>query len=274
MSCGVGETWHGIGERNFCLYPQVKSRGTYITITRRDVSSMCCCISLELPLKFSLAWKLSVKCILEERITTLLALFYIIFCMLQNPSLKLRVLQTQRIVCVCNSDVGNLSISLHAPQTRGHADCQRPVSQSVHNLAGSRKRPRYVLQSHCDVLLICGLSRAQDCDSLDVHSGTMLQRRELRAQCRNLPPLPSVRWQCQQAQWCQSETRQHYGWGGRIIWSRYVLIGTELKTQPCLVLLVVLLCTSKPIDRMYVNSQRRYYFEFIPVRYMWRVVWR
>ena len=112
------------------------------------------------------------------------------------------MLKTQ-IVCACNRDVGNLSISFNAPQTRGVADRLHRVPQSVHNLAGSRTRPRYGPQGHCDALLICGLSRAQDCDFQDVHSGMMLQRRELRglrAQCRNLRALPSVRLQWQQAQ--------------------------------------------------------------------------
>jgi len=137
-----------------------------------------------------------VKCILEERIANLLALLYFL-CPIE-PLTQNESLADTKIVCVCNSDVGNLSIFLHAPQTRGPADCLHRVPQSVHNLAGSRTRPRYGPQGHCDVLLICGLSRAQDCDFRDVHSGTMLQRHELRglrAQCRNLPALPSVRLQ-------------------------------------------------------------------------------
>ena len=102
-------------------------------------------------------------------------------------------------VCVCNSNIDHLSISLHIPQTRGAADCLRRVPQNVHDLAGSRTRPRHGHQGHCDALLICGLSRAQDCDFRDVHSGMMLQRRELRGlpglrgQCLILLALPSVR---------------------------------------------------------------------------------
>jgi len=118
-------------------------------------------------------------------------LFYFL-CPIE-PLTQTESLANSKIVCVCNSDVGNHSISLNAPQTRGLAD-----PRSVHNLAGSRTRPRYGPQGHCDAVLICGLSRARDCDFRDVHSGMMLQRRELRGlhvQCRNLPSLPSARLQ-------------------------------------------------------------------------------
>lgn len=128
-------------------------------------------------------------------------ILYYFLCPIE-PLTRNESLANTKIVCVCNSDVGNLIISLHAPQTRGPVDCVHRVPQIVHNLAGSRTRPRYGPQGHCDAPLICGLSRAEDCDFRDVHSGTMLQRRELRglrAQCRNLPALPSVRLR-QQAQ--------------------------------------------------------------------------
>lgn len=121
-------------------------------------------------------------------------ILYYFLCPIE-PLTQTENLENSKIVCVCNSNVGNLSISFNAPQTHGLADRLHRVSQSAHNLAGSRTRPRYGPQGHCAALLICGLSRAQDCDFRDVHSGMMLQLRELhglRAQSRNLRGLPSV----------------------------------------------------------------------------------